>query len=162
MAAALRQSGERTELVAGRCWGGDARLNVLDAVPDGLAGWLEPEACPFGVVHDTLSARVAPRLYLAALKTALAGRAELRESWRCIGLDPAAGVARFGQGEISAGHVVLAAGTGAFPLLEALTGRPCGSGVKGQAALLSIAASGWLSSWARLAAISPRLLRRRA
>ena len=124
----------------GRNWNSDARFEVLDAVPDGLADWLAPESCPHGVIHDTLSARVAPRRYLSALEAALAGQAELREGWRCIGLDPAAGVARFGQGEISTGHLVLAAGTGAFALLEGLIGRTCGSGVKGQAALLSVEA----------------------
>lgn len=138
--AGQRARAEAQVGVAARNWGDDARFEVLDAVPDGLAGWLAPESCSHGVVHDTLSGRVAPRQYLAALKAALAGRAELREGWRCRGLDPAVGMARFGQGEISAGHVVLAAGTGVFPLLERLTGRPCGSGVKGQAALLSVEA----------------------
>ena len=123
--------------VAARTWGGIARFEVLEAPPGSAAGWLSPEACPHGVVRDTLSARVAPRQYLYALQAALTGKADLREGWRCSHIDPAAGAARFGQGEISAGHVVLAAGTGVSPLLEALTGRPCGSGVKGQAALLA-------------------------
>ncbi len=141
----LADAGQRAraeaQMAAARAhWGEAGRLQVLEAPPEGAAGWLVPAACPFGVVHDTLSARVAPRLYLSALEAALAGRAELREGWRCLGLDPATGVARFGQGEISAGHVVLAAGTGAFALLEGLIGRPCGSGVKGQAALLSVGA----------------------
>ena len=141
----LTDAGQRARaaaqaVAARKHWGGAGRLQVLEAPPEGAAGWLAPGACAHGLVHDTLSARVAPRLYLAALKAALAGRAELREGWCCTGLDPAAGVARFDQGEISAGHMVLAAGTGAFPLLERLTGRPCGSGVKGQAALLSVEA----------------------
>lgn len=138
--AGQRARAEAQAAAAPEYWGGAGRLQVLEAPPERAAGWLAPGACPYGVVHDTLSARVAPRLYLSALKAALTGRAELREGWRCVRLDPAAGVARFGPGEITAGHVVLAAGTGAFPLLEGLTGRPCGSGVKGQAALLGIEA----------------------
>lgn len=87
------------------------------------------------MTHNTLSARMAPRRYLSALKASLAGRAEVREGWRCTAIDPARGLARFEGGEIAAGRLVLAAETGASPLLEAVTGRPSGSGVKGQAGL---------------------------
>jgi glycine/D-amino acid oxidase-like deaminating enzyme len=142
--AGQRARAEAQVVAAREHWAGDARLTVLEGLPEPLSGWLAQASFPFGLVHETLSARVAPRRYLAALKAALAGRVEIREGWHCTGLDPAGGAARFAQGEIAAGHVVLAAGTGAIPLLERLMARPCGSGVKGQAALLDIAAPpGW-------------------
>jgi glycine/D-amino acid oxidase-like deaminating enzyme len=47
------------------------------------------------------------------------------------------GRVRFDRGTVTAGTIVLAAGTGAFPLIAALTGRDLGQGVKGQAALLA-------------------------
>ena len=126
---------------ASRNWRGAGRLEVLDRVPHASASWLAPDACPHGVVHDTLSARINPLRYLDALAASLADRAEIRPGWRCIDLDGATATARFQQGKIAAGRVVLAAGTGTFDLLERLTGARWGSGVKGQAALLAATAS---------------------
>ena len=112
--AGLRVRAEAQVAAAREHWRDAARFEILEAVPKRLVGWLVPEVCSHGLVHDTLSARVEPRRYLGALRAALAGKADLREGWRCTGLNPINGVTRFGQGEISAGHVVLAAGTGAF------------------------------------------------
>jgi glycine/D-amino acid oxidase-like deaminating enzyme len=142
--AGQRARAEAQMVAARKHWAGDARLEVLEGLPEPLSGWLAQASFPFGLVHETVSARIAPRRYLAALKAvltaAMSGRADIREGWRCTGLDPVGGVARFAQGEITAGYVVLAAGTGGIPLLERLMARPCGSGVKGQAALLDIQA----------------------
>ena len=118
-------------------WRGAGRFEVLDAVPEGLDQWLEPAACSHGVVHDTLSAQVAPRRYLEALADCLDPRIDLREGWFCVAIDPETAVARFPEGEIEAGHVILAAGTRVFNLIELMTKRRLGGGVKGQAALLA-------------------------
>ena len=120
-------------------WRG-ADCAVLDQVPAGLAGWVDPGAAPQGLIRDTLSARVAPRRYLAALAAALSSQVEIREGWRCLALDPRRGAARFAQGEISAAYIVLAAGAQSFLLAAPLVGQSVGAGVKGQAALLAAGA----------------------
>lgn len=116
----LRDAGARAraeaQVAAARAHWGGAAWRILDA--DALPGWLAPEAAPFGLARETLSARIFPRAAVAALAAAI----------------------RAQGGEIRQGRIALAdaprplvLATGAASLLPAL---PCG-GVKGQAALLA-------------------------
>jgi len=132
-----RAQAEAQAVEAQTHWRGAGRFEVLDAPPDGVDQWLEPTFCSHGVIHDTLSAQVAPRRYLEALADWLDPRIDLREGWFCVAIDPETAVARFPEGEIAAGHVILAAGTRVFNLIELMTKRRMGGGVKGQAALLA-------------------------
>ena len=112
------------EKARGRCagaqklWPSGFSWQVLSEAPH-----ISKEAAPFGVVHETLSARINPRLASAAL---------------------AAAVLKFG-GEIIENHPVstlegvsvIAAGIGSAALLAPYIGEGKIRGVKGQAALLS-------------------------
>ncbi|MBK0398871.1 FAD-dependent oxidoreductase [Limibaculum sp. M0105] len=121
-------------------WSGAAEFEVLDSVPQGAQGLIAPEAAPFGVVRDTLSGRIGPRALVEALAHSVSRMAQIRSGWRLRSLAARDGVARFDRGDISAGHVVLAAGWGCLDFLPASClpedGRS-GPGVKGQAALLA-------------------------
>ncbi len=114
-------------------------FEVLDASP--FDGWPAVSAMAGGLVHERLSARLAPRNLLAALRAALARMANvsIREGAGIAAIDPAAGIARLDDGTaIAFGHCVLAAGVETFALLAGLApplGRPAGTAVKGQAAL---------------------------
>ncbi|MEM8840777.1 MAG: FAD-binding oxidoreductase [Pseudomonadota bacterium] len=113
-------------------WHRSARFEVLDAPPCNVSGFLPDASCPNGLVRDTLSGRVTPRLYIKALTAAVERVADLRTGWHALQLDAKTGTARFRQGEIEAGTIVLAAGHQCAALCPpAATG-----GVKGQAALL--------------------------
>jgi glycine/D-amino acid oxidase-like deaminating enzyme len=106
---------------AERLWQGRATWQVIPA----SGGW-QP-ASPTGLlVHDTLTARVNPRMALAAL----------------------AGAIRMRGGEIVTGSdcstppVIWATGTAGLAAVSACVGRPAGGAVKGQAALLAQDAAG--------------------
>ncbi len=102
---------------AKRLWPEGFGWQVLENTP-GIA----PEMAPFGVVHETLSARINPRLACKALAEAV----------------------RKSGGEILENHPVIrpkglsiiAAGVGSAALLEPYLGADRIRGVKGQAALL--------------------------
>ncbi len=102
---------------AARLWPSEFGWKVLPEAPH-----IAPEAAPYGVVHETLSARISPRLACTAL---------------------AAAVVKLG-GEIEENHPVeslsgvsvIAAGVGSAALLEPFLGAGRVRGVKGQAALL--------------------------
>jgi glycine/D-amino acid oxidase-like deaminating enzyme len=112
----------------------EARWTIV--APDHLPGWLDPATTPFGAVWETLSARLHPRRAVAALAAAVTARGgAIRTGWQAE--EVSAGRVGFDRGTLTARTVVLAAGTGAFPLIAALTGRTLGQGVKGQAALLA-------------------------
>jgi glycine oxidase len=109
---------------------------VLDEPP--FFDWPTGAVCPLGVVHDTLTARIAPRGYLSALAESLHGKIRLVEG---------DGLARIERGNIvtdagvsiSAGKTILAAGHETFGTVAGLIGvapRSLGIPVKGQAALL--------------------------
>ncbi|MFN4010126.1 MAG: NAD(P)/FAD-dependent oxidoreductase [Pannonibacter sp.] len=106
-----------------------------------LGSWIAPEAAPFGVVRETLAARVAPRAYLGALAAAFAAtsrsadgnRTELRLGEGFGELNDKTGTVTLSSGtRISAGRIVLAQGYTAFDALAALTGQTLGEGQKGQ------------------------------
>lgn len=111
-------------------WRRRGRMEVLD--PRAF-DQLSPASAPFGILHDTVSARIAPRAYLAALTAALP--ANTIRYGRVVALH-AGPQAQAGTGRISAGAIVVAAGWQGWDLLPAALR---GSGVKGQAALLGSA-----------------------
>ncbi|TAU54226.1 FAD-binding oxidoreductase [Rhizobium leguminosarum] len=113
--------------------------HVLDRPP--VNGWIEASAGESGFVHDTLAARVAPRLLIAALIAFLrrAKHVRILEHATVAGLDPDRGTTEINGETIAFSHCILAAGHRSFPLLQALTPglkQPLGQPVKGQAALL--------------------------
>ncbi|MGO7921152.1 NAD(P)/FAD-dependent oxidoreductase [Rhizobium ruizarguesonis] len=127
---------------AERHWrAGDRRFywHVLDRPP--VNGWIEASAGESGFVHDTLAARVAPRLLVATLIAFLrrAKHVRIREHAMVADPDPDRGTAEINGETIAFRHCILAAGHQSFPLLQALTPglkQPLGQPVKGQAALL--------------------------
>ncbi len=98
------------------------------------AAWLAPEAAPFGVVRETLAARISPRRYLQALAQAFSARGRLITGAPVASVSGSAPSVTLADGEtLSAGAIVLAQGFSSFAMLEALTGKPLGEGEKGQA-----------------------------
>ncbi|MBB2820194.1 UNVERIFIED_ORG: glycine/D-amino acid oxidase-like deaminating enzyme [Rhizobium esperanzae] len=113
--------------------------HVLDRPP--VSGWIEDSAGGSGFVHDTLAARVAPRLLIAALVAFLQRAKHVRivEHTTVAALDPDRGTAVIGGESVVFDQCMLAAGHQSFPLLDGLTPglkQPLGQPVKGQAALL--------------------------
>lgn len=114
---------------------------VLDQSPFG-PNWPDPTYTQGGLVHDTLAARVSPRGLTQALRAKLlaSDRCRIVEGAALERLDVPQQVAVLRDGRrIAFGHTMIAAGTGSFPLLEALMPRqpqPLGMAVKGQSALL--------------------------
>lgn len=111
-----------------------ARLIVGDGPPpSGPAGI----PAPFGWAFDDLSARIDPAAYMRALAAAVrVGGATVIEETQVHAVLPEGPAVLTSRGPIAAGHVVIAAGHGSFPLLEGLTGRSLGHGVLGQALVL--------------------------
>ena len=107
------EAGRRREGEAASLWQGSAEWRVIPATGE---AW-EPQAPSGWLVRDTLSARLSPRLGLAALLAALkASGAELV----------------VGEGD-EEGAVVHATGIAGLAALSQAFGAPLGSGVKGQA-----------------------------
>lgn len=139
-AAALARAEARAAGAAAH-WGGVAEWRLVRA-----EGWpgLVPESATGWLIHDTLSARIAPRAALACLLAALAARgAELRCG---APFPPAPGVdGAGGAGGASLPHaraVVWATGVAGLAALRGPDGAPWGGGIKGQAALLAHVAEG--------------------
>jgi glycine/D-amino acid oxidase-like deaminating enzyme len=95
------------------------------------------QAAPFGLIHDTLSARIYPSKACASLARAceLLG-VEFRENSRVMGFET--GKVFGSWGTACANSIVLAGGYQGFHLLDYHFGTQMGAGVKGQAALLDI------------------------
>jgi glycine oxidase len=114
---------------------------VLDQSPFG-ANWPDPSYTEGGLVHDTLAARVSPRDLTNALRAYLTASplCQIVEDAPVTSIDVSQKMALLQDGgKIAFGHVMIAAGTGSFPLLEALMPaqpQPLGMAVKGQSALL--------------------------
>ncbi len=103
---------------AARLWPGGFGWQVLEKAPG-----ISAAAAPFGVVHETLSARISPRLACAALAAAVVkSGGEIEEN------HPVADIS---------GPSVIAAGIGSAPLLAPFIGEGKIRGVKGQSALLA-------------------------
>ncbi|CTQ60423.1 NAD(P)/FAD-dependent oxidoreductase [Roseibium album] len=99
--------------------------------------WLNGAAAPYGIVYETLAARVSPRRYLSALAAYAKQRGELREGARVVGFEDKSGeVLVEGQASLSAKRLVICGGFAAFDLIEQFTGEKIGRGEKGQALLL--------------------------
>ncbi len=102
--------------------------------------WPAPAAMPHGVVLETLTARVDPRRYLAALAAGLGEAVSVIEEDALHSVDPSSGTATTASGRsIRAGVTILAAGYESFDLMGRWTARrpaDFGTPVKGQAALL--------------------------
>ncbi|MBB4188348.1 NAD(P)/FAD-dependent oxidoreductase [Sinorhizobium terangae] len=109
---------------------------------DSDCDWPASEAASFGIIHDTLAARVAPRRLVQLLRTALAQFPHVRveEGAEVVSLDPQHGrLLLAGEREMSFGHCILSAGVECFGLIDRLAHSaqaPSGGAVKGQAALL--------------------------
>ena len=131
--ARARARADEHAVAARTVWGRTARFEVLETPPPSAAGMFGDGICAHGLVHDTLSGRIQPRAYLAALEAAVAARGEIRHAVCIDAVDPGAGTARAGGEVFSAGHIVVAAGWESFPLAPVAAGQ----GVKGQAALLA-------------------------
>ncbi|MCI4666046.1 MAG: FAD-binding oxidoreductase [Neomegalonema sp.] len=98
---------------------------------------IAPAAAPLGVRADDLTARIAPRAYLSALRASLTRGGSIHLGAQAVEL--AADHVRLATGEtLRAGAVIVAAGAASFALLSRLTNRAeqdLGRGIKGQAAI---------------------------
>ncbi len=114
-------------------WDGEAFWHVEPSAK--FNGWIAPEAAPFGVIHENLSARINPRLACLSLAKALQSKGcEIHEGWEMTAIDD--NQISGPNGTIRAKAIVMAAGVACFPYLETLWGRNAGMGVKGQSAVL--------------------------
>ncbi|MGE4610119.1 MAG: FAD-dependent oxidoreductase [Paracoccaceae bacterium] len=114
-------------------WDGEAFWHVEEATK--FNGWIAPDAAPFGVIHENLSARINPRLACLSLAKALQFKGcEILEGWEMATIDH--NEISGPSGTIRTKAIVMAAGVACFPYLEALWGRNAGMGVKGQSAVL--------------------------
>ncbi|GLQ35732.1 oxidoreductase [Amylibacter marinus] len=94
-------------------------------------------AAPMGVIYDTLSARLYPRMALASLVRACRRLGvEIIEERRVTGFGDRMVFGRWG--EMRGDAVILAGGYEGFHLLDYHFGTQMGTGVKGQAAILDI------------------------
>ncbi len=111
---------------------------TYDVEPAGSrSDWLDASAAPFGIVYETLAARVSPRGYLAALAAHVRRHAVMMENAEVAGFDEASSPVRLADGEtVSSRTLVLAGGFSTFDLIERFTGERIGRGEKGQALLM--------------------------
>ncbi len=111
-------------------------------VRDGADPWnvLSKRATPFGHAFDTLSAVVAPRKLLAALRASIAGTVDVYEEVQPTCWDTASGTLALNNGTVGAGQLIVAAGAQTTYVLAKLgvvgADTPAIEGVKGQGALL--------------------------
>ena len=141
----LRPIAERHSQEAGTNWQQKGRVfdwAVIEESP--WAGWPSRSFCEAGLVHDGFAGRVSPRALIAALRAGLAQTVRVRvlEGAAVQSIDASAGRLTLADGSsVGFGNLLVAAGVGSFPLLEALgpaPAKPLGRGVKGQAALLKV------------------------
>jgi len=137
-----RQQAEARVAAARSVWGVQFSYSLPET--DAFTGWLDPGRAVAGAVFDDLSARVSPRHLLSALHAAVRSHARFRyvEGEATARIDTAAGsVVLRDATTVRFGHLVIAGGMGAFPLIEHVVGAPVGSlgnSVKGQAALFEV------------------------
>ncbi len=138
----LREIALGREQDAAQNWHAPARRFDWQVRDAGAVGWPAADAAPFGVVHDTLAARLAPRSLLAMLRAALEQfpRVQCEEGAEVVSLDPARGRLALADGrDLTFERLILAAGVESFSFIDSLTQprrTPSGGAVKGQAALL--------------------------
>ncbi len=102
------------------------------------ADWLAPEAAPYGIVYETLAARISPRRYLTALSRFVRSHGQLIEGAKVAGFEETDGLVQLADGQepVAADRLVVSGGFAAFDLIEQLTGERIGRGEKGQALIL--------------------------
>lgn len=141
----LRPIAQRHTAEAATNWNQEGRAfdwTVLDESP--FAGWPSPKFSEAGVVFDRLAGRVSPRALTATIRARLerSGRVRLLVGAAVQSIDAQASQVKLADGTvIGYGDLLVAAGVGSFPLLEAIgpaLRKPLGRGVKGQAALLRL------------------------
>ncbi|EAV45954.1 putative oxidoreductase, possibly D-amino acid oxidase protein [Stappia aggregata IAM 12614] len=100
--------------------------------------WLDAGSAPFGIVYETLAARISPRAYLASLASFVRQNGSLREGVEVTGYDDATQTVLLADGlaPVKTRQFVISGGFAAFDLIEALTGERIGRGEKGQALVL--------------------------
>lgn len=99
---------------------------------------MSPAAAPFGVVHETLSARINPKAAVRALATACRAKGcQIEEGESALKIQN--GSVQTQTSTYAAKSIILAHGLLGLEWLSAETGQPAGTGVKGQAALLDVA-----------------------
>lgn len=117
-------------------WGGKYHWS-LQSRPDVIA----PDAAPYGVVHDTLSARIFPAHAAASLaKACTALGVTLNENHPVDTIHPHKISGTWGQA--SADAIIISAGAAGFALIDPFVPLHPKTGVKGQAALLDADLSG--------------------
>lgn len=122
------------EIDAVKLWQGRAKWAVTDG--SDYHNLIVPTAAPCGVIHETLSARIAPRAACASLAKALVNRGvDIQENWPVTEVHQSHILGPHGR--IDADEIVVAAGVDSFPLLAPFIGPDKGLGIKGQSALLS-------------------------
>lgn len=141
----LRPIAQRHSAEAATNWNQEGRAfdwTVLNESP--FADWPSPKFSEAGVVFDRLAGRVSPRALTATIRARLerSGRVRLLVGAAVQSIDAQASQVKLADGTvIGYGDLLVAAGVGSFPLLEAIgpaPRKPLGRGVKGQAALLRL------------------------
>ncbi len=107
---------------------------ILGASPDPL--WLAPSQAALGAEYETLSARANPRQLISALSILAKAEVQVIEGAEVTCLGDGKRVFLNDATSFTAGRVIVTAGHQSFGLLEPVTRRLLGRGVKGQAALL--------------------------
>ncbi|MBO6639945.1 MAG: FAD-binding oxidoreductase [Roseitalea sp.] len=117
-------------------WPEGCAWTVEDANP--APGWMTDGALTDGVNHDTLSARIDPRRLTAALRAALEthDHVSIRENAEITRIGADGALTLPNDETIAPGTTIIAAGTGAFALVDPAEPGRVGRGVKGQGALL--------------------------
>lgn len=117
-------------------WTSDYRWQVVDDNP--APGWIADDALTHGANFETLSARIDPRLYIAALDRAVAMDKNIHVRTHCAVqfiTDDGALCCTDGT-SITPGSTIVTAGVETFSLLDPINPERFGRGVKGQGALL--------------------------
>lgn len=134
-----RAAAERDAAAAPETWGAAAHYHIVEQVPEDLTGWIRPQAASHGLVRDTVSARVDPRAYVAALVAGLGDAITTGVAVRSI--NPVLAEVETATGVIGASHLVVAAGWQGWDLLTPHAPAMTGGAVKGQAAVLGVEAA---------------------
>ena len=96
-------------------------LEHLDSWKD--PAWINMDLAPHGIQHDTLSARVDPRKYIAALQSYARHHAEVREGQEVVNLKPEESSVLLASGEtIRAKKIIVANGWEALSPFAAVYG----------------------------------------
>jgi len=119
-------------------WHPDETGFTYEVEPAGSrSDWLAADAAPFGLVYETLAARLSPRDYLSALAAYISSNGHLLEGTDAVSFDEETAQVQLASGEtVTAGAFIYANGFSAFPQLAQVTGQTIGRGEKGQALIL--------------------------